>query len=115
MKKALALILALVMTMSLVACGGNNAGGEEEKSETPSTSTTTPPTTQTSTGEKPADPSDENKDRIVHMAVNTEFNSLDPHNTTAACPHGFRWRFHPAEYGQCCSRDLPEDCGFHRI
>lgn len=84
MKKALALILALVMTMSLVACGGNNAGGNEEKSETPSTSTTpTVPTTQTSTGEKPEAPSDENKDRIAHLAVNAEFNSLDPHNTTA--------------------------------
>ena len=53
MKRTLALILALVMTMALVACGGDKA----TTSTTPSTSTpsTTNPSTSTPSTDKPAE------------------------------------------------------------
>ena len=44
MKRILALILALVMTMALVACGGDKATTSTPSTSTPSTSTTTPST-----------------------------------------------------------------------
>ena len=50
MKRAIALILAMVMTMALVACGGDKT---TTSTTTPSTSTTTPSTTEPS---KPAEP-----------------------------------------------------------
>ena len=58
MKRTLALILALVMTMALVACGGDKTTTSTPGTSTPSTSTTTPSTpSNPSTGtDKPAEP-----------------------------------------------------------
>lgn len=59
MKKLFAMLLALVMVMSLVACGGNNAGGNTT-TETPSTSETpsTPTTPETPVVEEYTGPKD---------------------------------------------------------
>ena len=40
MKKALALLLALVLCLSLCACGGNSTQGTEPKSQTPTVAST---------------------------------------------------------------------------
>ena len=66
MKRALALILALVMTMALVACGG-------DKTTTSTPSTTTPGTSTPSTTEpsKPAEPEKPAEPKILHLASKT--------------------------------------------
>lgn len=59
MKKALALILALVMVMSLAACGGN--GG----SSTPAPATDAPPAATDAPGAEPTEAPDESGDFLV--------------------------------------------------
>ena len=49
MKKTLALILALIMMLSLAACGGDGSKEPDNSGNTPSTPTDTP---STSDGEK---------------------------------------------------------------
>ena len=91
MKRTLALILALVMTMSLVACGGDKA---TTSTTTPGTSTTTPgsstttpgTTTEPSTGtttepSKPAEDPDAWKyggDLVI--GTSNTWNTFDPQN-----------------------------------
>ena len=71
MKRALALILALVMTMALVACGGTKA---PTTSTTPGTSSGTTSTTPTepskpSEPEKPSEPAKPAEPKILNLAL----------------------------------------------
>ena len=73
MKRALALILALVMTMALVACGGDKT---TTSTTTPSTSTTTPSTTEPSkpaepTPSTPTEPAKPAEPKILHLTSKT--------------------------------------------
>ena len=87
MKRILALILALVMTMALVACGGDKATTSTTtkpgtSTTTPGTSTTTPGTTEPgTTTEKPAEDPDAWKyggDLVI--GTSNTWNTFDPQN-----------------------------------
>ena len=67
MKKLLALLLALVMLLSLAACGGS-AGGKESQGETPSSEAE-------SGGETPV------SDRLLNVHVSAAIQSVDPMGT----------------------------------
>ena len=66
MKRALALILALVMTMALVACGGNKA---TTGTTTPSTSTPAASTPGTTEPGKPAEPAKPAEPKILNLSL----------------------------------------------
>ena len=82
MKRALALILALVMTMALVACGGDKATTSTKPGTSSTPSTTTPGTSTTTPGtttEQPAADPDAWKYGGTFIAASSNATtSLDP-------------------------------------
>ena len=84
MKRALALILALVMTMALVACGGDKATTSTKPGTSSTPSTTTPGTSTTTPGtttEQPAvDPDAWKYGGTFIAASSNATNSLDPND-----------------------------------
>ena len=95
MRRMLALVLALVMTMALVACGGDKTTTSTPGTSTPGTSTpstttpgtTTPGTTTPSTTEpsKPAEPVvDPDADKYggdLKVVSSSAHTSFDPHQS----------------------------------
>ena len=73
MKRALALILALVMTMALVACGGNKTTTSTPSTSTPATSTpsTTEPSKPAETPTTPTEPAKPAEPKILHLTSKT--------------------------------------------
>ena len=87
MKRTLALILALVMTMALVACGGD----KPTTSTTPGTSTPSNPTTSTPANpdkpaepEKPVDPDAWKYGGDLIIGTSNGWTSFDPHQQSAS-------------------------------
>lgn len=72
MRRALALILALVMTMALVACGGDKPTTSTDKPATSTPSTSTPATPDKPTEpSKPAEPEKPAEPKILHLTSKT--------------------------------------------
>ena len=73
MKRILALILALVMTMALVACGGDKTTTSTPSTTTPSTSTpsTTEPSKPAETPTTPTEPAKPAEPKILHLTSKT--------------------------------------------
>ena len=82
MKRALALILALVMTMALVACGGDKPTSSTPSNPTTSTPGTTNPSTSTPGTDKPAEPADPDAWKYggdLVWGTGNAWTSFDPH------------------------------------
>ena len=82
MKRALALILALVMTMALVACGGDKPTSSTPSNPTTSTPGTTNPSTSTPGTDKPAEPADPDAWKYggdLIIGTGNAWTSFDPH------------------------------------
>lgn len=73
MKRALALILALVMTMALVACGGDKTTTSTPSTSTPATTTpsTTEPSKPAETPTTPTEPAKPAEPKILHLTSKT--------------------------------------------
>ena len=83
MKRALALILAMVMTMALVACGGDKS--TSSTSTTPDKSTTTPSTSEKPSDPQPTEPEKPAEPKILQMRLSTApANAWLPASNTAA-------------------------------
>ena len=79
MKRLMALTLALLMVLSLVACGGDKPTSTPNQPSTPSNPTTsTPASTNPTEPTKPADPKVEYKKEIIVTAGTAAFESVDP-------------------------------------
>ena len=76
MKRIIALILALVMTMALVACGGDKPTSTPS---TPSTPTEPGKPADPSTPEKPADPDADKYGGDLIIGTSNAWTSFDPH------------------------------------
>ena len=87
MKRALALILALVMTMALVACGGDKTTTSTPGTSTPSTSEPSKPAdpSKPAETEKPAEPAKPAEPKIIKSYLTTApANAWAPASNTAA-------------------------------
>ena len=95
MKRIFALILALVMTMALVACGGDKATTSTTPGTSSTPSTTTPgPTTPGTTTEQPAvDPDAWKYGGELVMCSNNATNTMDAHEGIGSLGNG-RWMYH---------------------
>ena len=113
MKRTLALILALVMTMSLVACGGDKATTSTTtpgtSTTTPSTGTTTPSTGTTTEPSKPAEPTltkseqlkKDNADKYGGNMISLLTGvcpTMDMHSTNSSSVQCSRWALHVWEH-----------------
>ena len=84
MKRIIALILALVMTMALVACGGDKPTSSTPSNPSNPTQSSKPsnPSTSTPGTDKPAEPADPDADKYggdLIYATGNAWTSFDPH------------------------------------
>ena len=101
MKRTIALILALVMTMALVACGGDKPTSSTPSNPTTSTPGTTNPSTSTPGTDKPAEPTltkaeqlkKDNADKYggdMIIGSGGACPTMDPHQDTAGSLYASR-------------------------
>ncbi|MBE6962722.1 MAG: hypothetical protein E7445_09770 [Ruminococcaceae bacterium] len=107
MRRALALILALVMTMALVSCGGDKTTGStpgtpDKSTTTPGTpdkSTTTPGTSEKPSDPKPTEPEKPAEPKILKLAVDDSASNAHPIISSTGSDGGIQGKICEQLYG----------------